>query len=601
MAVKKTEELAIDYTARDFTSIRNELTSYVKRYYADSYKDFNEASFGSMMLDLVSYVGDMLSFYLDYQANESFLRTALEFDNIVKIAKQMGYNYNGVPTSHGEVSFFILVPANSVGSGPDTRYCPVLKRGSIVGAPGGSVFTLAQDVNFASSTNIVVGTVDNSTGIPLTYAIKQTGRVISGELDAYETTIGIYEKFLRVEVPGGRIISEIISVHDSNGNQYFEVDYLSQDVIYKEIRNPNTTSSDLAPSIFKPAAVPRRFVVDRTPNQLFLQFGHGSESEIKTDPIAEPSKTILNLHGRDFTTDLTFDPSNLISSDKLGVSPANTTLTVIYRKSTAQTLNAPVGTITQIIDPRIEFQNRFNLNTSLISSTESSLECLNEDSLVGDNVNITSEEVKQRAYGAFHNQNRAVTKQDYKTLIYSMPERFGSISRCSIVRDNDSFKRNLNLFILSKDKNGDFTTSNQTIKQNLKFWLNKYRMINDSIDILNGRIINFGVEFEVLSENNVNNYTVLQRCYSALQDLFSTKASMGEHLVITTIYKKLNAVVGVADTTDVKIVRKLGTNYSSSAYDIASNISADKRYLKLPIDAVYEFKFPNSDFKGVVL
>jgi hypothetical protein len=600
VAVKKTEQLAIDYTARDFSSIRNEITTFVKRYYPNSFKDFNEASFGSLMIDMVAYVGDMLSFYLDYQANESFLQTALEFDNVTKIAKQMGYNYNGVPTSHGDVSFFALVPAQGTANGPDTRYLPLVKRGTLVGTPGGSIFTLAEDINFQNSDEIVVATVDNTTGLPLTYAVKQSGKVISGKLNIQEIEIGQFQKFLKVEVPGGRSIAEIVSVYDSNGNQYFEVDYLSQDVVYKEIKNPDITSSGLAPQIIKPISVPRRFVVERDANSVYLQFGHGSEAEIKTDPIAEPNKTVLNLHGRDFISEQTFDPSNLISSDKLGVAPSNTTLTIIYRQITGDLLNAPVGTISEIVNAKVVFTDRHNLDDTLLTAVNTSLECVNEEPIVGDNLDVTVEEVKQRAYGSFYSQNRAVTAQDYKTMVYSMPEQFGSISRCAVVRDNNSFTRNLNLYVLAKDRNGKLTQANETLKQNLKFWINRHRMINDSVDILDARIVNLGIIFEVLGENTVTKSVVLQRCQNALADLFEMKPDIGEPLSVTRITKVLNSVVGVADTLSVQIIQKVGANYSDASYDIEQNYSADRRYLLMPFDASYEFKYKNSDFEGTV-
>lgn len=600
MAVKKTEQLAIDYTARDFSSIRNEITTFVKRYYPNSFKDFNEASFGSLMIDMVSYVGDMLSFYLDYQANESFLQTALEFDNVAKIAKQMGYNYNGVPTSHGDVSFFAIIPAQSTATGPDTRYLPLVRRGTLVSTDGGSVFTLAEDINFQNSDDVVVATVDNTTGLPLTYAVKQTGKVISGKLSIHEIEVGEFEKFLRLRLPGGRSIAEIVSVYDRNGNQYFEVDYLSQDVVYKEIKNPNITSAGNAPQIIKPISVPRRFVVERDANNIFLQFGHGSETEIKTDPIAEPNKTVLNLHGRDFISEQTFDPSNLISSDKLGVAPANTTLTVIYRQITGDLLNAPVGTITQIVNGKVVFNDRHNLDSTLVASVNSSLECTNEEPIIGDNLDVTVEEVKQRAYGSFYSQNRAVTAQDYKTMVYSMPEQFGSISRCSIVRDDNSFTRNLNLYVLAKDRNGKLTQANQVLKQNLKFWINKHRMINDSVDILDARVVNLGIIFEVLGENTVNKSVILQRCQNALAELLETKPDIGEPLNVSRFYKVLNSVVGVVDTISVQVVQKIGANYSDASYDIEQNYSADRRYLVMPSDTAYEFKYKNTDFEGTV-
>jgi len=244
------------------------------------------------------------------------------------------------------------------------------------------------------------------------------------------------------------------------------------------------------------------------------------------------------------------------------------------------------------------FIDRHKLDKQQIINVNNSIECLNEDPIVGDNLDITSQEVKQRAYGSFYSQNRAVTLQDYKSMAYSMPEQFGSIARCIVVQDSDSFRRNLNLYILAKDRNGNLSQPNDILKQNLKFWLNKYRMINDAVDILDGRIINLGIKFQVLTENNVNKYSVLQRCQNALSDLFSVKPDLGEPLNITSIYKTLNSVVGVADTLKVKISQKVGAAYSDTSFSIDQFYSADRRYIMIPRDAAYEFKFPNSDFEG---
>ena len=87
----KKDKKLIRYTDRDFNSIKEGVVRYVKRYYPDKFRDFSDASFGSLMLDTVSYVGDVLSFYLDYQANESFLDTAVEYDNIIRHGEQVGY------------------------------------------------------------------------------------------------------------------------------------------------------------------------------------------------------------------------------------------------------------------------------------------------------------------------------------------------------------------------------------------------------------------------------------------------------------------------------------------------------------------------------
>ena len=136
----------INFTSREYDSIRSELVKHAKRYYPDSFRDFSEASFGALMLDSVAYIGDQLSFYLDYQANESFLDTATEYNNIIKIARQMGYKFRGRPSSSGEATFYILVPANSLGLGPDSRYMPVLKKGSEFVSTSGVPFILNEDL-----------------------------------------------------------------------------------------------------------------------------------------------------------------------------------------------------------------------------------------------------------------------------------------------------------------------------------------------------------------------------------------------------------------------------------------------------------------------
>ena len=154
----KNKKVPIRYTSRDFNSIKEDLVSYAKRYYPDTYKDFNKASFGSLMFDTVAYTGDILSFYLDYQVNESFLDTANEFNNVVKLTRQMGYKYKGRPSTFGYVCFYILVPANTTGLGPDTTYVPILKRRTMVAAQNGETYILTEDVDFRHASNeIVVG------------------------------------------------------------------------------------------------------------------------------------------------------------------------------------------------------------------------------------------------------------------------------------------------------------------------------------------------------------------------------------------------------------------------------------------------------------
>ena len=184
---------AINYTSRDFNSIKGDLVNYAKRYYPNTFRDFNEAGFGALMLDTVSYVGDILSYYVDYSANESFLDTAIEYDNVLKLGRQMGFRFTGNPSSSGIATFYIIVPSNISGLGPDSRYIPILKRGTTLSSNVGSLFILNEDVNFGDPKNeVVVATANENTGAPTNFAIKATGQIISGEIR--EENIEIYNK-----------------------------------------------------------------------------------------------------------------------------------------------------------------------------------------------------------------------------------------------------------------------------------------------------------------------------------------------------------------------------------------------------------------------
>jgi len=596
MANKK---VSIKYTSRDFNTIKADLVEYARRYYPDTFKDFNEAGFGSLTLDTVSYVGDILSFYLDYQANESFLDTCLEFNNIIKHGKYLGYKYRGSPSSFGTVSLYLIVPSNPVGLGPDTRYIPVLQRGSAFSSNGNNNFVLIEPVHFSDQNNeVVVAQVDDTSGVPLSYAIKSYGQVISGELMEELKEVGDYERFMRVEL-NGRNVSEIVSVTDSEGHEYFEVDYLSQNVIYKAITNYNTDKT-VAPYVMKPIVVPRRFVVEQERNTTFLQFGYGTEEEILDSSVVDPSSVVLNLHGKTYVTDDSFDPSNLMKSDKFGVVPSNTTLRIITRNNTSENTNAAANTVREAVDPLFEFENVVELDSSKISTIATSLEVTNEDAIVGDVTFPTSEELKRRILDSFSTQNRAVTISDYKSYVYRMPVQFGAIKRCNIIQDKDSMKRNMNMYVISEDKSGILTATVPTIKNNLKTWIEKNKMINDTIDILDARIINFGIEFEVIADQEKNQFFTLSTATNKVASLFSNALDIGEPISITNIFLALKYIEDIVDVVSAKIVKKSGGAYSDIKFNIDEFMSADGRYVSCPVNCIFELKFPGVDIKGTI-
>ena len=236
---------------------------------------FSANSFGSLMLDTVAYVGDMLSFYLDYQVNESFLSTALEYNNVVKLARQAGYKPDLSPSSYGMLTCFVLVPSKN--GSPDFDYAPLLKRGSKFKTSQGDIFTLLEDINFKNETEneIVVGDIDTDTNTPLNYAVRARGQAVSGELAIANISVGDYSRFRKLELADSNI-TEIVSVVDSEGNPYYEVDYLTQNVIYVPFANRGA-DKDVVGNILKPISVPRRYTVIKERNRVLIQFGFGDK------------------------------------------------------------------------------------------------------------------------------------------------------------------------------------------------------------------------------------------------------------------------------------------------------------------------------------
>jgi hypothetical protein len=589
---------AIDYTSRDFASIRRDLENFARRYYPDTYKDFNQASFGSLMLDTVSYVGDILSFYLDYQANESFLDTAIEYNNVVRLARQMGLKLNPNPSSYGILTLYIKIPSSAGTQGPDSNYVPVLKAGSEFVADTGGYYTLIDDVDFAKEQNQMVVSDVSSTGAPTHFVVRAQGRAVSGRLGRDKASIGNFQRFRRVPLSISKI-NNVVSVYDLEGHRFYEVDHLSQNVIYKAVRNTTSTRATV-PNILKPFPVPRRFTVEFENGKTFLQFGYGSDSELTTDSLVDPSNLMLNMNGRDYVTDAGFDPTNLLSTDKFGIAPSNTDLVISFRYNTTNDVNSSVNSINQITRPLIIFKEENVLTSAKRASVVNSLQVINEEQFVGSVSLPNSDEVKQRAFSYFATQNRAVTAEDYKAICYGMPAKFGKVKRVSVVRDFDAFKRNLNLYVISEDASGKLVVPNASLKSNLKNWLTQYKMINDTIDILNAKIVNFGIKYEVAIDLSANRFNVINSASRALAKKFSNSYDIGEPINLSDIYKTLNKVEGLLDVITVKIVEKTGASYTGDSYDFRAATSADNLRILAEENVIFELKFPNSDIKGSI-
>ena len=587
----------INYTNKDFNSIKSDLEEHARRYYPDSYRDFSENSFGSFMLDAVSHVGDMLSFYLDYQVNESFLETAVEYDNVRKLSRNQGYSFAGRPPAYGEAAFYIIIPANTSGLGPINSLIPILQQGSEFTSDSGVTFVLIEDVDFANPRNeIVASRFNEATGKPSSYAIRAFGRVRSSVLFRTTVDIGEFTRFRRVRI-GASSINEIKSVIDSEGHEYYQVEQLSQDVVYINTTNP-TAASDGVPQIIKPKIVPRRFIVEQDADGTYLQFGYGSDEELATTDITDPSQVALKMSGRNYITDNAFDPTKLLDTNTLGVAPANTTLTVLFFENSSDTINVAAGSLNTVSYNRMTFPAENSTTANLQTSVRSTLEVSNLRAIAGDTSLPSSEEVRYRSYGMQAAQMRAVTRNDYEAMIYMMPSNFGSIKRASIVNDPSSSNRRLSLYLISEDENKHLTQSSQTLKENVKTWLNKNKMLNDNIDIYDAVIINVGFSYEIVVHPTRDKIEVLNEVNDKLREELADKMYIGEPFYITKIYNIINKVDGVVDTT--KVIARLteGENYNSSSVTIHQVKSKDGTFLRAPRNSIYEIKNFNSDVIG---
>tara|TARA_B100000242_G_C43052654_1_gene491901 strand:- start:1263 stop:3056 length:1794 start_codon:yes stop_codon:yes gene_type:complete len=594
MANDQKKIIPINYTNREFNTIKQDLLEIAERLYPDSFQDFSEASFASLMMDTVAYVGDQLSFYLDYNVNESFLDTAYQFNNILRHGRVLGYKFTGRPSTYGIAAFYIQVPATSAGLGVNRSYAPILKKGSQFSSNTGLVYTLTESINFADNKHPVVVATSDANGSPTHYAIKAYGRVVSGQMITQTVNVGSFQKFARVRLNSANI-SEIISVYDSDGNEYFEVDYLAQDIIYKQVSNTNY-KNDNVPSILKPFLVARKFTVERDINGVYLQFGSGKENA--SNVVAEPQSVAMDVFGKEYANVKTFDPTRLSENEAFGIVPENTTLTVAMRVTNPGSSNLAARQLNQVSKVLLDFEDTTVLSRALMQDVRSSIEVENESPITGDVSNPNSAEIKQRIYDTFPTQNRAVTQADYENLAYRMHSKFGSIKRVSVQKDFDSQKRNLNMYVVSDDSFGKLVKTNSTIKRNLKIWINQYRMINDTIDILDPYIINLGIQFQIKTVPGADKKVILARCVEALGQNFGSNYYIGESVVVSDIYKILNNVPGVLDVIKARLFNKTGANYSSATININKNLSPDGDRLIIPKNAIVEFKFKNTDFVG---
>jgi hypothetical protein len=618
----------VQYLNKDFNTLKAQLINFAQTYYPNTYNDFNESSPGMMLIEMASYVGDVLSFYIDNQIQENFLQFAKQRKNLLAQAYTFGYQPKVTKASSVQLSVYQVVPSVLISGQyePDFNYALILEEGGRVSSNLDSniQFYINEKLDFSKSTpgsetEISVYSTDVFQN-PQFYLLKKNVKATSGTLTTTNITFGNPERFPTVNISDTNII-EIIDVIDSNNNKWYEVPYLAQDTIFEPVIN--TTQNDLnlsqyndtVPYLLKLKKVPRRFVTRfKTNNTLELQFGPGISTGADEEIIPNSDNIGLGLpYGVDKMT-TAFDPSNFLYTQTYGIAPSNTTLTINYLKGGGASSNSPVNTLTLNSGVTTSF-NGVNLDSTLSNTVLNSLAFNNEEAANGGGDGDTNEQIRQNSLASYPTQLRAITKDDYIIRTLSLPSKYGVVSKAYVNQDisiQNNFSTDLmatrnsnviSLYILSKDFNNNLTTSNLALKQNLKTYLSQFRMVTDSINIKDAFIINIGVNFEIIVRPNYNNKLVLNNCLTTLESYFDIdKWQLNQPIILPEIYSILDQVEGVQTVQKVEIINKAGnnTNYSPYSYDIKGATINNIIYPSLD-PSIFEVKFPTTDIQGRVV
>jgi len=435
------------------------------------------------------------------------------------------------------------------------------------------------------------------------YILRVPVPVKSGIVRDFSVDVGDPRKFLKIEIPDANI-SEIISVVDSEGNEYIQVDNLSIDSVIMPLIDKSAEDGTTKVRM-KNIPVPRRFVVEESLNKTYIQFGYGSDEDLSTNSLVDPSRPLLKQPGMKYISTPRQNPYNVFTSNALGVAPQNTTITVTYRSNSTLNVNAAVGTLNQIVTSHLTFTNEQLLDSTKIDYIRENLEVYNEEPINGFVSIPNTEELKMRYLGNYAAQGRAVTKQDYISSVYSMPSAYGSIKRASIIRDTNDLRRNLNLYLMAEGADGKMQAPSILLKQNVKTWLDSLRMISDSIDIMDAKIINLGLDIKVQVSNSSNPQSLLSEIKTKVyEELMTIPPNIGEAFYISEVYRILRQIPEVINIPlrDGVVVRNIvGNNtHSTYSYDISENMSLDESYIYVPENSIWEIKYID-DIRGTII
>jgi len=597
----------INYNSRNFADVRQELISFVKQYYPDIFNDFNDASVGMMLLELNAAVGDMLSFHTDRMFQETQLDYAQERGSILSMARTFGLKVPGKSPSVTIADFSVTVPV--LGDTFDISYAPILRRGVQISG-GGKVFETTDEIDFSSP--FTTGGIPNRLIIPnfdsnntlINYRLTKREMVINGVSKTLKRVLtgDNIKPFFEIILPDDNVLSinSIISLEGTNyvtiptTNQFFdedlrwyEVDALADDTVFIPNNDVISDNSAIIPGKF--FRVNQRFIREYTDNGFTrIIFGGGSED-------------VSSLSNFGVNPNLVNRIGDFINNLSLGITPKpNTTMFIQYRVGGGADTNVGPNLLTTINQSETIVNGP---NSTVNQSVRNSLTVTNPLPALGGKDEPSIEELRNLVRYNFSSQNRAVTLQDYKTRIALMPGEFGVPFRVNVMEEQNKIK----VYVLTLDNDGDISTSsNMTLRNNVATYLSDYRMINDFVEVGNGKVYNLGFEVDLFIDKQFSQSQVISQTIIEITNYFNINNwGMGDNIYLTQLIEQINNVSGVINVVDLRVYNKVGAGRYSSNEIPQPYIDDETRQIDLlgeytifgdPV-GMFEIKRPDLDIR----
>lgn len=656
----------IKYLNKDFSKFRENLIEYAKTYFPQTYSDFNESSPGMMFIEMASYLGDVLSYYTDDTLKESLMLYSEDKQNVIALAEYLGYKPKVTSPSIVKLAVYQTVPSTGTGDGvkPDLDYCLRIKEGMVVKSSTSTTsFRTSELLDFAVEDEREISIYQTNAGTPTSYLIKKYVNAISAELRTIEFDFGSSpEQFSKVQLGEDNVI-DIYDVRDSNGNKWYNVPYLAQEMVYIEYANSEQTDKDLSqfkesvPNVLKVIKTSRRFTTKvNEDNTTSLVFGGGNSTSGDELLIPNFKNVGLGLNNSIDKLGASFDPANFLKTKSYGQAPTGN-FTISYLVGGGVQSNVGVGELNNIETIEFDEDNTSfqNNELALYRVSKNSVACDNEETGTGGKGADTIEEIRENALANFGSQNRAVTRKDYQVRALSLPPKFGGVAKAYCAPDGeldnnspasilnnqaslDEFvglveslkdkklseqemkdevtkflgskkgnvneKNNpfaINLYVLGYDSNKNISTLNQAVKENLKTYISEFRMLTDGVNLIDGYVINIGVDFEIRAYGGYNKREVLVKVQQELANYFDIDNwTFNMAINVSEVELLIAGVEGVQSVPKCEITNKCLGNYSEHSYNISDATKGKMVYPSLD-PSVFEVKFPNKDIKGRVV